>query len=111
MKNAQNYNIRNMTLCEISQKYVHKECSGIACDICLLDTVEWLNKKKEIDWKNALIFSPVRVRDNEDEEWEYNYYFIDDRYSDGKHYFIVSDTVEPESPGFNFAIFNECDLL
>ena len=92
-------------------KYVHKECCGIACDICLLDTVEWLNKKKEIDWKNALIFSPVRVRDNEDEEWEYNYYFIDDRYSDGKHYFIVSDTLEPESPGFNFAIFNECDLL
>ena len=108
MKNAQYYNIKRMDICGIAQKYVHKDCSGIPCDICLLDTVEWLNKEKDVDWNSVLPFTPVKVRDNDEETWCDDYYFVRMIIVESKECFIVSTTDNVEDPGNELVVYNQC---
>lgn len=96
--------------CKTAEMRGKLDCENVCCDDCVTKTVEWLLEDRIIDWSRVKTLTPVKVRDYKDEEWKYEYYFIDERYADGKHYFIASNTKDPKDPGFDFAIFNECDL-
>lgn len=105
-----NTNICSALFCKIAAEYRGVDCENIYCDNCEQETLEWLLKERITDWERVKLFHPVKVRNYKDEEWEYGYYFIDERFADSNHYFIASNTKNPKDPGFDFSIFNECEL-
>lgn len=96
--------------CKIAKMRESVECENACCDDCVIKTVEWLLEDRIMDWRTVKPFTPVKVRDNEDEEWIFGYYFIEKVSIDGKECFIVTDTHNVTDPGIDFVIYNYCML-
>lgn len=96
--------------CKIANEYRNVDCPNTNCGDCVIETAEWLLEERIVDWTKVKPFTPVKVRDNEDEEWIFGYYFIEKVSIDGKECFIVTDTHNVTDPGIDFVIYNYCML-
>lgn len=97
-------------LCKPAGRYRKVDCENEDCNDCVVKTIEWLLEDTIIDWASVKPFTPVKVRDSNEEMWYSDYYFVRMIVVESKECFIVSTSDDVEDPGYELAIFNQCKL-
>lgn len=86
-------------------------CEMGDCRACLIRFTLWLDEECEVDWSKVPVDTPVRVRDEENEEWILQYFKgVDEKSSDLRYLTWVGGATSVTARG-HYTRWAFCELV